>query len=62
LDPKTTSTHVFGTYEIDHFSKKCPQDAKDWVEGASARALNDFYVLDINIDFALVKKVDVKAG
>jgi hypothetical protein len=62
LDLKTTSTHVLGTNEIDHDSKKYPQDAKDWVEGTIACALNDFYVLEINIDFALIQEVDVKVG
>jgi hypothetical protein len=62
LDPKIISIHVSGIDEIDHVSKKYPQDAKDWVEGTTVCALDDFYVLDINIDFSLVQEVDVKAG
>lgn len=54
LDPKTILTHVLGANEIDHDLKKYPQDAKDWVEGGIVHALNDFYVLDIYIDFALI--------
>ncbi len=54
LDFKTILTHVLGVDEIDHVSKKYPRDAEDWVDGATTCASNDFHVLDINIDFALV--------
>jgi hypothetical protein len=62
LDLKTTLIHVLGIDEIDHVSNKYPQDAKDWVGGTTIRALDDFHVSYINIDFALVQKVNVKAG
>jgi hypothetical protein len=35
---------------------------KGWVEGANVHALDDFHVSDVNINFALVHEVDVKAG
>jgi hypothetical protein len=62
LDLKTIWTHVLGVDEIDHVSNKYLQDAKDWVEGATVHALDDFHVLDININFALVQEVDLKIG
>jgi hypothetical protein len=62
LDPKTTSTHVSSEDEIDHVSKKYPHDAKGWVEGVATCASNDSHVSDININFALVQEVDVKAS
>jgi hypothetical protein len=40
--------------EIDHVSKKYPHDVEDWVKGATICASNDFHVLNININFALV--------
>jgi hypothetical protein len=62
LDLKTTSIHFSSTDEIDHVSKKYRHDAEGWVEGAITCASNDFHVLDINIDFALVQEVDIKAS
>jgi hypothetical protein len=48
--------------EIDHVSKKYHEDAKDWVEGIIVCALDDFHVLKININFALIKEKDVKTN
>jgi hypothetical protein len=62
LDPRTTSTHVLGANEIDHVSKKYHEDAKDWVEDIVVHAWNDFHASKININFALIKEVDVKAN
>jgi len=41
LDLKKILTHVLGVNEIDHVSNKYLQDAKDWVEGATAHASID---------------------
>lgn len=54
LDLKTILTHVLNEDEIDHDFKKHPQDVKDWVEGTTTRASNDFHVSDININFTLI--------
>lgn len=62
LDLKTTLIHVLNVDEIDHVSKKYPHDVEDWVKGATICASNDFHVLNININFALVQEVDIKAG
>jgi hypothetical protein len=49
-----------GVDEIDHVSKKYHEDAKDWVEGLIVCASYDFHGAKININFALIKEVDVK--
>jgi hypothetical protein len=54
LDLKTTSIHVSSIDEIDHVLKKYLHDVEDWVKGTTTRASNDFHVLNINIDFALI--------
>jgi hypothetical protein len=62
LDPKTTLIHVLGGNDLDHVSKNYPQDVEGQVEVTIAHASNDFHVLDVNINFGLVQKMDVKAG
>jgi hypothetical protein len=62
LDLKTSSTHVSSIDEIDHVLKQYLHNVENWVEGTTACASYDFHVLDINIDFALVQEVDVKAS
>jgi hypothetical protein len=42
--------------------KNYPQDVEGWVEVVIANASNDFHVLGVNIDFALVQEMDVKIG
>jgi len=61
LDPNTTLIHVSGGNDLDHVSKNYPQDVEGQVEVAIVHASNDFHVSDVNIDFGLVQKVDVKA-
>lgn len=62
LDLNTTLTHVSSRDELDRVSKNYLQDVKGWVEVATIDASNDFHVLDVNIDFAIVQEVDVKAS
>jgi hypothetical protein len=47
----TQKTHVSSGDEINHVSKKYLHDVKGWVEGTITRALDNFHVSDINIDF-----------
>jgi hypothetical protein len=54
LDLRTTLVHLLRADEIDHVSKKYPQDVADWVEGTTANASNDFHVSNIIIDFTVV--------
>jgi hypothetical protein len=51
-----------GVDEIDHISKKYHEDVKDWVEGIIVCASDDFCALEIKINFALIKEVDVKTS
>jgi hypothetical protein len=62
LDPNTTLTHVSSGDEFDHVSKKDPHKVVGWIEGATTYALDDFHVLDVNINFALIQGVYVKAS
>ncbi len=62
FDLNTTSSHVWSEDELDHVLKNYPQDVEGWVEVVIANASNDFHVLGVNIDFALVQEMDVKIG
>ncbi len=52
FDPNTILTHVSSGDELDHVLKNYSQDAKGRVDVAITNALNDFHVLNVNIDFA----------
>ncbi len=62
MDPNTTLIHVSSGDEFDHVSKKDPHKVVGWIEGATTGALDDFHVLDVNINFALVQEMHVKIG
>jgi hypothetical protein len=47
-------THVLDGDEFDHVLKNYLQHVEGQVEVTTTYASNDFYVLDVNIDFALV--------
>jgi hypothetical protein len=55
-------THVSGGDEVDHVLKNYLQDAESSIEVATIRASDDFHVSNVNIDFALIHEVGVKAS
>jgi hypothetical protein len=60
LDPNTTLTHILGKDDLNHISKNYLQDVEVQVKVATAHALDDFHVSNVNIDFGLVQEVNVK--